>query len=167
LTHAEAATKLGVSARQVDKASALLNAVDSGRATQELVESVRQGRVRLNRVGRLLYLSEDEQRRFLSEAGRPSRCTLGKTERWARRFEKVRNRTGGMAYEALNLATDAERIGELTAERRNQLVRANREAAYRLLQDADRIEQLHRMPFEQPCSECGCWCRFSQVQRDS
>ena len=162
LTHSDGAKALAVSERQVDQASALLNAVKRGRAIPELVEHVRIGHLRLNRVRRLLYDSLDEQRAFLAEASRPPTRSPDKHTRWVRRLEKVKTTMLCMGSPAFNLAERAARAGELTADRCNQLASANRTAAYRLMEEADRIERLRGMPFEQPCWLCGNWRWFTQ-----
>src|SRR5216683_8344254 len=62
LTLAQAAERLNVSPRQVDKASALLSAEACGRAAEELVEYVRNGELSLNKAGGITHLPKEQQR---------------------------------------------------------------------------------------------------------
>ena len=61
LTHADAAELCNISARQVDKASAFLNAVARGRAAKQLLESVRSSRLSLNRAETIARLPRNQQ----------------------------------------------------------------------------------------------------------
>jgi ParB-like chromosome segregation protein Spo0J len=153
LTHAEAAEKLNVSLRLVDAASSLINAVERGRALPELLEHVDGGQGRLTRLVKLLHLPLEEQRNRLINPVRGS-GRQSKTERWQVRFDKVKMENDVFGHRAESLAKDAERAGELTSDRRRQLVSAVRSAAYRLLNEAQRIEQLNRMPFSDTCGTC-------------
>jgi ParB-like chromosome segregation protein Spo0J len=155
LTHAEAAEKLNVSSRMVDDASSLLNAVERGRALPELLEYVEVGQGRLNRVVKLLHLPKEEQRKLLISPVRRSGRPQSKTERWQARFDKVTMENDFFGFRAVNLAKDAEGAGELTSDRRRQLVSSVRSAAYRLFNEAQSIEQLSRMPFSDSCGTCG------------
>jgi hypothetical protein len=155
LTHAKAAEKLNVSPRMVDDASSLLNAVERGRALPELLECVEGGQGRLTRVVKLLNLPTDEQRNRLINPVRGSGRPQSKTERWQARFDKVTMENDVFGFRAVNLAKDADRADELTSDRRRQLVSSVRSAAYRLLNEAQSIEQLSRMPFSDSCGTCG------------
>jgi ParB-like chromosome segregation protein Spo0J len=157
LSHAEAAEKLNVSPRMVDAASSLLNAVERGTALPELLEYVDAGQGRLNRVVKLLHRPKEEQRELLISPVRRSGRPQSKTERWQVRFDKVtlENDSFGFRFRAINLAKDAERAGQLTSDRRRQLVSSVRCAAYRLLNEAQSVEQLGRMPFSDSCGTCG------------
>ena len=61
LTHDQAAKLCNISSRQVDKASILLNAVTRGRATEQLLESVRSSRLSLNRAEKIARLPKNQQ----------------------------------------------------------------------------------------------------------
>jgi len=67
LTHAQAAERFNVSERQVDKASALLKAEASGRASAELMEQVRNGKIPLSRAEKLIHLTTAQQREVVAQ----------------------------------------------------------------------------------------------------
>ena len=68
LTHADAAARCNISARQVDKASTLLNKVASGHAAKQLLESVRLNRLSLNRAEKIARLPKGKQLEILAGA---------------------------------------------------------------------------------------------------
>lgn len=65
-THAQLAEEVGGSERQIDKASALLNAEDRRQAVPELIRAVQCGYRRLSWAARVAKLAIPEQRRLLS-----------------------------------------------------------------------------------------------------
>jgi ParB-like chromosome segregation protein Spo0J len=129
LTHAQVAAKFGISPRQVDKASALLNAVEGGRAIPELLESVRSGERRLHDAEKLSRTSLEEQRKALVPAARRVYGARPSEKRdWDRAFDQIALRLFRSCSSALRLASEADAAGELTPERWKRLVDFSREA---------------------------------------
>ena len=155
LTHAQAADRLKVSARQVDKASALLNAEASGRAATELVEHVRNGKVSLNKA-EWIARHPEQQPEIVAQGDRHTalRTSARKPrQQWMRQFDQVARETELLCYRIARLRARAEEAGELTLERRNRLAHACRGAARRFTVEAERLEQRRQgcdlMPVEE------------------
>lgn len=142
LTHAQAAERCGISTRQADKASALLNVVDEGRAIRELVEAVRSGERSLHWADMVSRLPIVRQRRLLtgdgpekasSRAKRGRGSRIGEQEQIERGLERFFNRL-------LAFASDAEEAGQPSSEQRGRL-RDLREMCDRVQGRLDDIRQ--------------------------
>jgi hypothetical protein len=147
LTHAQVAAKFGVSPRQVDTASALLNAVEGGRAIPELLESVRSGERRLHYAERLCTFPVEEQREALARGGR--RPAARRKERTRRRLRQFREAVRDLEECLLMLVTNASDAGGLTVECRGQLVASCRDAYGKLGDLIRKIEEpnTEHLPF--------------------
>jgi hypothetical protein len=140
LTHSRAAKMFAVSPRQVDKATALLSAVERGQAIPELLESVRNGDRRLHQAEKLSRTSLAEQRQALVPAVR-RRYGAQPSERkdWDGAFNQVALRLFRSCSSALRLAFEADAAGELTPERWKLLVDFCLEAMERLTVTTEQI----------------------------
>jgi len=149
LTHSRVAETLGISRRQVDKASAFLKAVDNGRAIPELRTAVRDGRRSLHRMEKLSHASPDEQRKALAPA---VRCTFGKSglhrRDWDREFDEIASRIIGPCRLGLGLAMEADGAGQLTPNRWKRLVDSCRQALGVMDLTTKEVQRLNRFPFE-------------------
>lgn len=149
LTHAQVAAKFGVSPRQVDKASALLNAVEGGRAIPELLESVRSGERRLHYAERLCTFPVEEQREAHARGGR--RPATRRAERSRRRLRQFHEAVRDLEECLLMLVTEANDAGDLTVERRGQLVASCRDSYGKLGDLIRKIEEPNTayLPFDE------------------
>jgi len=149
LTHSRVAETLGISRRQVDKASAFLKAVESGRAIPELRTAVRDGHRSLHRMEKLSHASPEEQRKALAP---PVRRTFGKSgldrRDWDGEFDQIASRIIRPCRLGLGLAMEADGAGELTPNRWKRLVDSCRQALEELDLTTKEIERLNRFPFE-------------------
>jgi hypothetical protein len=145
LTHAQAAERLSVSPRQVDKASALLNAEEGGRAATDLMTQVRSGKMSLNKAEQIVRLGEAQQPG--SAAQNDGHATPQSIVRPARHSGKRQFDQSVLQIELQcsrleNLVLGAGLIAELTPEHGTRLVDACRSAAQRLSAVAERLEQV-------------------------
>jgi len=146
LTHGQAAELLSVSQRQVEYASALLNAQAEGRVVPEIVEAVHNGGMRLHKAAKIASLSLEEQREIVSQknndAAQPGRAP--NREPWARRLEKTASQAEHLSLQIGQFIARDEIIGKLSPEHRTRLVEGWRCAAQRLTDAAKRLEQIDR-----------------------
>jgi len=156
LTHAQAAERLCVSERLVDKGSALLKAEASGRAVPELVEQVRSGKIPLSKAERFVHLPPEQQREVVAQNDSGTNARPGKREErrsWARRFEAMASHVERICARMSDLVAAAEEAGELTLERRERLAAAWRNAPHWLFVEIEHQEDIaaphYRMPFEE------------------
>ncbi len=135
LTHAQAAEQLNVSPRLVDKASALLNAVNDGRVVPEVVEAVRNGNMRLEQASKIPCVPNQQRKQHLSRkaARRPRGQRMHDFEQFGLQVERLCFRMDGEV-------THMRKAGQLTPERRKRLAGIWRGLAQRLTKVAENLE---------------------------
>jgi ParB-like chromosome segregation protein Spo0J len=154
LTHAQAAQQFSISERQVDKASALLNAKASGYADAELVEQLRDGKISLSKAEKLVRLRKKPPREVVTQNDCGTSVRAGTEERqsWTRQFDEVASQLERLCAQTADLVARAEKAGELTPERRKLLLGAWHNAPRWLVADTERQENMTPL-YLMPCEE--------------
>jgi hypothetical protein len=147
LTHAQAASKFSVSKRQVEKASALLNAVESGRAIGELVEVIRRADRRLDQVAKISALPKEEQRKVLAAPSPGRSRTSGDLQEWYRELDQITLEMIRIKTRCVRLVAQAEAAGELSTNQWKRLVDSCRSGADWFSKVGQEIER-YKMEFE-------------------
>jgi hypothetical protein len=136
------AKKWLVSERMVDKAAALLKAVEAGTVIQELPEVARLGGMRLSRAEQIAKLPLDEQRKIIAQARDRKRANGGLSsspERWQRRFEAITARSRRLTEQLSSFVNDADKAEMLMPEPSSHLIDECRNAARTFHRIADRL----------------------------
>lgn len=142
LSRATLAKKCNVSERMLDKAAALLKAVETGTAIQELPEVVLLGDMRLSQAEQIAKLPLDEQRKILAgtrDGIRPKDGARRSSERWTNQFEAMAARMERLAEQQPRLVDHADRAGVLMPELSRRLIGACRTTAKAFEKGADRL----------------------------
>ena len=158
LSHAEIAAQRGVSPRLVDHASALREAVASGRAIPELRDAVRKGNMSVSAAQKLIRLSHERQRELVApsngasgrkRAGILRRDPIAQLEDLASKAESWGQ---DLCIKVEQVAARLKRIGELTPARRNRLAGVCRNVVRQFSDEAKCLEDMQHevigMPFE-------------------
>jgi hypothetical protein len=149
LSQRAAARMFTVSLRSVEKASALIGAVEKGSAIPELLTAVRNGDRRLYPMEKLARATLAEQREAMAS---PLSRALGArrfdARQWDRDSDQIALRTIRPIRLALGMAMEADQAGELTAQRWGKLFDSCKRALEVLTMTIKEIEGL-RLPFKQ------------------
>jgi hypothetical protein len=149
LSHREAATMFSVSLRSVEKAAALIGAVEKGRAIPQLLTAVRSGDRRLHPMEKLSRASLAEQSQAMaSPTSRALRTQRIDPRQWDHDCDKITLRIIRLIRLALDMAMEADDAGELTAYRWKKLFDSCQQASAVVTRTIKEIERM-RLLFEE------------------
>ena len=132
-THAKAAALLNVSERSVDAASALKNAVDTGRLDPSVSALVHKGAISLSRAAKVARLPKDQQSIAASQTG--SRATTARRpprKPFARQADDVVRGIENLCSEMEKITVKAAAARKLTTDLADRFIEACEIAADRL-----------------------------------
>jgi hypothetical protein len=143
----KAAKMFAVSLRSVEKAAALIRAVEKGRAIAELLIAVRNGNRRLHLAEKLSRATLEQQREALApRVNRAFSASSFDQRRWDHAADQIAGRIINPTRSALGLAVEAHQARKLTPQRWKRLVDSCRESLRILRVTTEEIERF-KMPF--------------------